>query len=172
MKIKKSVIIAAVSLACASSAMAIQITVQNNLPSFPGCPNGGNSVTLFSPSAQPAINPNGNQVITGDFSTTPLGIQVNNWYWIDDSSPPSANPQNPDNSGAEFYINNACKITSETPPWSGKGVPTYTIANVTTNGEANNCILTITKNAMTEQVTPNCCAPPIPSFSTNVCKSR
>jgi hypothetical protein len=67
--------------------------------------------------------------LSGDFSKFPgLGIQVNNWYWTVVSLPvQKGDPQNPDNSGAQFAISDQC-VLSRQPAWYRKGIPTYLIA--------------------------------------------
>jgi len=124
------------------------------------CPLG-NSVSVFSPGQQ-VIQPEGNSLdVSGDFSTFPgLGIQVNNWYWTVVSLPvQKGDPQNPDNSGAQFAISDQC-VLSHQPAWYGKGIPTYLIATVTAEKTSAGCQITITRNNYTDAVTPSCCAPP------------
>ena len=139
-----------------------QITIINDLPTSTVCA-GGNTVSVFSASsAQQVLQPEGGSVVvTGDFSAFPgLGIQVNNWYWTSVSLPvQSGNPQNPDNSGAQFAISDQC-VLSEEPAWFGKGIPTYQIATVTAESTAAGCTITIAPNAYTDAVTPGCCSPP------------
>jgi hypothetical protein len=85
---------------------------------------------------------------------------VNNWYWTSISLPvQSGNPQNPDNSGAQFAISDLCGL-SEEPAWFGKGIPTYQIATVTAATSAAGCTITIAENGYTNAVTPDCCSPP------------
>lgn len=160
-------------LACgalAPSVLAGQFIVKNKLPGSSGCPNG-NTITLFTGQSQPTIQPGGSLPITGDFSKLPgLGIQVNNWYWVATKMPvQSGNPQNPDNSGAQFAINSSCVITSKSAPWYGKGIPTYLIANVSAQVVSGKCIITIKNNSYTNAVTPGCCAPP--GIGSKTCKS-
>jgi hypothetical protein len=111
--------------------------------------------------AQQTIQPGNYLDITGDFSTLPgLGIQVNNWYWTSISLPvQSGNPQNPDNSGAQFAISDQCALT-QVPPWFGKGIPTYLIAAVAAEKTSGGCTITISQNTYTDAVTPGCCSPP------------
>jgi hypothetical protein len=81
------------------------------------CPNG-NTVSVFAPQQQ-VIQPGGNSIrVTGDFSSFPgLGIQVNNWYWTSIPLPvQSGNPQDPDNSGAQFSISSQCVLAHQ-PAW-------------------------------------------------------
>ena len=78
------------------------------------CPLG-NSVSVFSPGQQ-VIQPEGNSLdVSGDFSKFPgLGIQVNNWYWTVVSLPvQKGDPQNPDNSGAQFAISDQCVLSHQ-----------------------------------------------------------
>jgi len=99
--------------------------------------------------------------LSGDFSKFPgLGIQVNNWYWTVVSLPvQKGDPQNPDNSGAQFAISDQC-VLSRQPAWYGKGIPTYLIATVTAENTSAGWTRTITRNNYTDAVTPSCCAPP------------
>jgi hypothetical protein len=136
------------------------ITIANALPPSPVCPNG-NTVSIFAPGQQ-VIQPGGPPItVTGDFSAFPgIGIQVNNWYWTGVSLPvQSGNPQNPDNSGAQFAISDQCAL-SQQPAWYGKGIPTYVIATVTAEKTADGCKITVRRSAYTDAVTPGCCAPP------------
>jgi hypothetical protein len=136
------------------------ITVTNALPPSTICP-GGNTVSIFVP-GQRVIQPGGASVsLSGDFSTFPgLGMQVNNWYWTAVPLPVQrGNPQNPDNSGAQFAISDQC-VLSQQAAWYGKGIPTYLIATVTAERTAGGCAITISRNAYTDAVTPGCCAPP------------
>lgn len=140
-----------------------RLTVVNALPRSSVCPLG-NTLSVFAPGQQ-VIQPDGNSLsVSGDFSKLPgLGIQVNNWYWTSVSLPvqkgDAQNPQNPDNSGAQFAISDQC-VVSQQPPWYGKGIPTYLIATVTAEKTADGCRITITRNALTDAVTPGCCSPP------------
>jgi hypothetical protein len=136
------------------------ITVINALPPSTVCPDG-NTVSIFAPGQQ-VIRPGGPPVtISGDVSIFPgLGVQVNNWYWTAVALPvQSGNPQNPDNSGAQFAISDQC-VLSHQPAWYGKGIPTYLIATVTVEKTADGCRITISRNVYTDAVTPGCCAPP------------
>jgi hypothetical protein len=143
-------------------AVTQQITIINDLPTSTVCADG-NTVSVFSSSSpQQVLQPEGGSVVVnGDFSTFPgLGIQVNNWYWTSISLPvQSGNPQNPDNSGAQFAISDQC-VLSEEPAWYGKGIPTYQIATVTAESTAAGCTITIALNVFTDAVTPGCCSPP------------
>ena len=152
-----------------SSACAEQFIINNNLSGASSCPNG-NTVTIFYSGTSQTINPGSSSTtISGDFSQMPgLGIQVNNWYWIQTPAPAQKSPQNPDNSGAQFTINNNCTITGKSAAWYGKGIQTFLIAKVSAAITNGNCVITISKNSYTNAVTPNCCAPPI--FKTHVCK--
>ena len=145
------------------------ITITNNLPASPVCP-GGNTVSVFAPQQpQKVIQPGGNSIaVTGDFASFPgLGIQVNNWYWTSIQLPvQSGNPQNPDNSGAQFAISNQCGLAQQ-PPWYGKGIPTYLIATVTAAQTGGGCTIAIAPNAYTNAVTPGCCSPP--GIGSNTC---
>ena len=143
------------------------ITVTNALPSSTVCANG-NTVTIFT-SAQQVLQPGGPSItVNGDFSAFPgIGIQVNNWYWTDISVPvQSGNPQNPDNSGAQFAISDQCAL-SQAPAWFGKGIPTYVIATVTAQKTNGGCTITIAQNTYTDAVTPGCCSPP--GIGSNTC---
>jgi hypothetical protein len=143
------------------------LTIENALPQSALCPNG-NTVSVFAP-GQHVVQPGGNSIqVSGDFSKFPgLGLQVNNWYWTSISLPvQSANPQNPDNSGAQFAISDQCALSHQ-PAWYGKGIPTYVIATVTAEKTADGCTVTIRPNAYTDAVTPGCCAPP--GIGANTC---
>jgi len=136
------------------------LTIVNALPSSSVCAQG-NTVSIFTPGQQ-VIQPGGNSLeVSGDFSSFPgLGIQVNNWYWTEISLPvQSGNPQNPDNSGAQFAISDQCVLASQ-PAWYGKGIPTYLIATVTAEKTKDGCKITIARNNYTDAVTPGCCSPP------------
>jgi len=164
MRIKYFIIGFSCSLLC-MSAWAQSVTIKNNLPASPVCLDGGNAVNVFiTPSNQKVIQPGHSVEIQGDFSKMPgFGIQVNNWYWIDRTTPPSTSgPQNPDNSGAQFTLSNTC-ILGEGKAVFGKGVPTYTIADVTAQQATGPgaCLVTISANAHTNNdVTLGCCSPP------------
>ena len=137
-----------------------RLTVVNALPRSQVCPLG-NTVSIFAPGQQ-VIQPEGNSLnVSGDFSKLPgLGIQVNNWYWTAISLPvQKGDPQNPDNSGAQFAISDQC-VLSQQPPWYGKGIPTYLIALVTAEKTSDGCKITIARNTYTDAVTPGCCSPP------------
>jgi len=124
------------------------------------CANG-NTVSIFAPGQQ-VIPPGGQSVtVNGDFSNFPgLGVQVNNWYWTAVSLPvQKGDPQNPDNSGAQFAISDQC-VLSHQAAWYGKGIPTYVIATVIAEKTAWGCTVTIRRNSYTDAVTPGCCAPP------------
>jgi len=151
-----------------SSACAGQFVIKNNLSASSSCPNG-NTVTIFYSGTSKKINPGSSSApINGPFSKMPgLGIQVNNWYWIQTPAPPQKSPQNPDNSGAQFTVSNSCSITEKRPAWFGEGIQTYLIAKVSAAIANGTCVITISTNSYTDAVTPNCCAPPI--FRTNVC---
>lgn len=136
------------------------LTVVNALPKSSVCPLG-NTVSLFTPGQQ-VIQPAGNSLdVSGDFSKFPgLGIQVNNWYWTVVSLPvQKGDPQNPDNSGAQFALTDQC-VLSHQPAWYGKGIPTYLIALVTAEKTSDGCKITIARNGYTDAVTPGCCSPP------------
>ena len=152
------------------------ITVFNNLPHSNVCPNG-NTVSVFAAPSQPqkVIGTGEHDSFSGDFTTLPgIGIQINNWYWVAEKSPVSPGggdvAQNPDNSGAQFAISSECTITENVPPWFGKGIPTYLIANISaaTNIEGA-CVVTINSNNYTDAVTPGCCSPP--GIGTDTCQS-
>lgn len=143
------------------------ITIVNALPRSAVCPNG-NTVSIFAPGQQ-VIQPGGAPlVVTGDFSKFPgIGIQVNNWYWTSVKLPvQSTNPQNPDNSGAQFTISDDCVLAHQ-PAWYGKGIQTYVIATVAAQKVADGCKVTIGPNPYTDAVTPGCCAPP--GIGSNTC---
>jgi len=143
------------------------ITIVNALPPSTVCP-GGNSVSIFAPGQQ-VIQPGGPpKSITGDFSSFPgLGVQINNWYWTAISLPvQQQNPQNPDNSGAQFAISDQC-VLSRQRAWYGEGIPTYIITTVTAAKTADGCTITIGRNGYTDAVTPGCCAPP--GIGSNTC---
>src|SRR5262249_15973300 len=89
------------------------------------------------------------------------------WYWTSVKLPvQSTNPQNPDNSGAQFTISDDCVLAHQ-PAWYGKGIPTYVIATVGAQKTADGCKVTIGQNRYTEAVTPGCCAPP--GIGSNTC---
>jgi hypothetical protein len=146
------------------------ITVNNHLSaSAPPCPNG-NTVSVFTPSGQMVIPAGGgSKKITGSYATYPgLGLQVNNWYWTSVELPVELNPQNPDNSGAQFMLSDQCTLT-QAPPAYGKGIETYLVAKVTARKTSSGCEINIDERPpYTNAVTPNCCAPPLSGFS-NVC---
>lgn len=136
------------------------ITITNALPPSSVCANG-NTVSIFTPQ-QRVIQPGGHSVnISGDFANFPgIGVQANNWYWTAISLPvQQANPQNPDNSGAQFAISEQC-VLSPPPAWYGKGIPIYLIATVTAEKTSDGCTITVTRNNYTDAVTPGCCSPP------------
>jgi hypothetical protein len=142
-------------------ASVTSVTIVNDLPTAPTCP-GGNTVSVFTPTQQPPIQPGGASLtVSGDFSTPPgIGLQVNNWYWTSAILPvQSGPPQNPDNSGAQFTVSDQCALSSS-PAWYGKGIPTYLIATVTAQRSGSGCTVTIAPNSYTNSVTPGCCAPP------------
>lgn len=90
-------------------------------------------------------------------STSP---PVHNWYWTRISLPVQhGNPQNPDNSGAQFSLSDQCVLGQE-PAWFGQGIPTYVIAAVTAQRTSDGCTITIAPNGYTDAVTPGCCSPP------------
>ena len=79
----------------------------------------GNTVSIFAP-GQHVIQPGGNSLdVSGEFSSFPgLGIQVNNWYWTEISLPVQrGDPQNPDNSGAQFAISDQCVLACQPAVW-------------------------------------------------------
>jgi len=145
----------------AADALAMQVTVVNALGGSPVC-NNGNTLQLFANGGQQTIRPGQSATINGDFSNFPgLGIQVNNWYWTQGRLPvQGGNPQNPDNSGAQFKLNGACGL-DWSPAWYGKGIETYRIASVTAARSGSGCTITVRPNGYTNAVTPGCCAPPI-----------
>ena len=95
------------------------ITITNALPPSSVCANG-NTVSIFTPQ-QRVIQPGGHSVnISGDFANFPgIGVQVNNWYWTAISLPvQQANPQNPDNSGAQICdIRAVCTVAAAGLVW-------------------------------------------------------
>src|SRR5262245_43314155 len=142
-------------------ASAGSVTIVNNLPASSICPNG-NTVSVFTTTQQPPVQPGGHSItVSGDFSTAPgIGIQVNNWYWTSDALPVQTGPpQNPDNSGAQVTISDQC-VLSSSPAWYGKGIPTNLIAEVAARKSSGGCTITIALNAYTNAVTPGCCSPP------------
>lgn len=149
------------------------LVIRNNLPAASPCPNG-NTVSVFtSDGAQHVIQPGGNTLpVSGNYAAYPgFGLQVNNWYWTSQSLPVQANPQNPDNSGAQFMISAQCTLT-QAPPVYGKGIETYRIASVTAKTAVNGGGCEVTIGALqpyTDAVTPGCCAPPLPDMA-NVCQ--
>lgn len=174
-------ILALLSLPCAQPALAgdsgsLSVTIINDLPAASRpCP-AGNTLSVFVGSAPARTVAAGGRVkVFGPFSDLPgLGIQVNNWYWVAEKLPVSAGGhgavQNPDNSGAQFVVSAGCAITQETPPWFGKGIPTYQITKVAARqSQTGDCTLTVSANAYTNAVTPGCCAPP--GIGTKTCTS-
>lgn len=136
------------------------LTIVNDLPSSSVCAQS-NTVSVFTPGQQ-VIQPAGNSLnVSGEFSSFPgLGIQVNNWYWTAISLPvQKSDPQNPDNSGAQFAISEQCDLSWQ-PAWYGKGIPTYLIATVTAEKNNAGCTIRIARNSYTDAVTPGCCSPP------------
>jgi hypothetical protein len=169
--ILRSTLLQLISALAVSGAVQAQagppITIVNALPPSTVCPNG-NSVSVFAPGQQ-VIQPGGPpRTIAGDFSTFPgFGLQVNNWYWTQVSLPvQKQDPQNPDNSGAQFAISDQCALTHQRA-WYGQGIATYLIATVTAEKTADGCKVTISRNSYTDAVTPTCCAPP--GIGTNTC---
>ena len=154
---------------------ANQVTIVNNITTSTACPDG-NKVSVFYPekgiTVQKDIPVGSSFKLTGDYSKTPgIGIQVDNWYWTSIKLPVQKGsdtvPQNPDNSGEQFAISDACALT-KSPAWFGKGIPTSLIAKVTATKSQGGCTITLTGNKNTDAVTPQCCAPP--SFTQGVCK--
>ena len=147
------------------------ITIKNSLSTTSPCP-GGNTFSVFtSYGGQQVIKPGGLPItISGNYSVYPgLGLQVNNWYWTSVQLPVQSDPQDPDNSGAQFMLTDQCAL-SQAPPVYGKGIETYKIATVTAQQTASGCQITIGEDEpWTDAVTPGCCAPPLPGM-TNVCQ--
>jgi hypothetical protein len=135
----------AIPAATALATTSQTITIKNNLSasSLP-CP-GGNTVSVFTSGGQQrVIKPGGPPItITGNYSAYPgLGLQVNNWYWTSEQLPVQVNPQNPDNSGAQFMLSDQCSL-SQAPPVYGKGIETYAISNVTAQSTSSGCQITL-----------------------------
>ena len=148
-----------------ASAIPDKVTIQNNLDKNSPCPNG-NTVSMFTAGGQQVIPPGGGSLtLQGNYSVYPgIGLQINNWYWTSENLPVQAGPpQNPDNSGAQFVVSDACTV-SQSPPVYGKGIETYKVSTVTARKTgANDCLITISeKPPYTDAVTPGCCAPPSP----------
>ena len=162
----------AIPTATALATTGQTITIKNNLSSSSLPCAGGNTVSVFtSDGGQQVIQPGGPPItIIGNYANYPgLGLQVNNWYWTSEQLPVQVNPQNPDNSGAQFMLSDQCSL-SQAPPVYGKGIETYLIANVTSQSTSSGCQITIgEKKPWTDAVTPGCCAPPLTGM-TNVCK--
>lgn len=148
---------------------ATQVTIKNNLPNSgnPCVKWGGNKVQVFLPdNSQKIIDPTGQITVSGQFDAWPnsLGLQVNNWYWLQGDETQKypvggqgTDHQNPDNSGANFYIDDSCTLQCNTGIY-GKGVQTYYVANITISGSNGNCTITIEPNDYTNAVTPGCCS--------------
>jgi hypothetical protein len=154
-------------MATSCLAASAAVTITNALPASAPCPNG-NTVSVFVPGQQ-VIQPGGGSLsLQGDFSQFPgVGIQINNWYWTSVTLPvQSAQPQNPDNSGAQFALSDQCVLSQE-PAWFGKGIPTYLIATVTAERTGDGCRITIAQSGYTDAVTPGCCSPP--GIGSNTC---
>lgn len=154
-----------------ASAIQDKVTIQNNLDKNSPCPNG-NTVSMFTAGGQQVIPPGGGSLtLQGNYSVYPgIGLQINNWYWTSENLPVQAGPpQNPDNSGAQFVVSDACTV-SQSPPVYGKGIETYKVSTVTARKTgANDCLITISeKPPYTDAVTPGCCAPPLRNMA-NVC---
>ena len=146
---------------------AINVSIVNQLDASGACP-GGNTVSVFIGYNQQVIQPGGSIQVSGNFDSFPgLGIQVNNWYWASVALEiQKGPPQNPDNSGAQFTVDSACKL-NQSPPWYGKGIETYKIASVSASWTSSGCTIKIAPNGYTNAVTPGCCAPPI--FGSGAC---
>ena len=148
----------------ASSTLAVQVTVVNNLGGSGACP-GGNSLTLFyDGSKQKNVPPGGSATLSGNFGAMPgLGIQINNWYWTSTNLPVQAGSggktQNPDNSGAQFTVTDSCQL-NHAAAWFGKGIGTWLVAGVSAKKSGSGCTITVSHNGYTDAVTPGCCAPP------------
>lgn len=144
-----------------ASALAIQVTVVNKLGGSRVCP-GGNSITLFFDGGkQRTISSGQSATLKGNYGSMPgIGIQVNNWYWTQNQLPVQrGNPQNPDNSGAQFTVSPSCQL-NRAAAWYGKGIETWKIANVAASKSGSGCTITVSPNGYTDAVTPGCCAPP------------
>ncbi|KAL6058995.1 Oligoxyloglucan reducing end-specific cellobiohydrolase [Balamuthia mandrillaris] len=149
------------------------VRVKNNLP-VSSCANG-NSLTLFLDFPNQQNVPRGEYYDhSGDFTNAPgIGIQINNWYWTQEELPVQEGNgdgvhQNPDNSGAQFMLSDDCELSYE-DPWFGLGIQTWLVADVQAaiDPESGLCTVTISGNADTDSVTPDCCAPPL--FESGVC---
>jgi hypothetical protein len=149
------------------TATGFRFSVDNQIDdSASVCPlYGGPSVSIWQPGSNQGTGlPYGvSGPFTADLSTNGgLGIQVNFWYWARQPGLPIqlGPPQNPDNSGDNFFINSNCQIERIESPWFGEGQRTSVIADVSAQWQNDICMVTVAPNAYTRCVTKNCCSPP------------
>ena len=141
----------------------LKVMIVNNLPVQSACTNG-NSLSVFTPDGPPngqLVPPGGGSLVIDDQLTSApgAGIQINNWYWTRDAYPvQQSTPQNPDNSGAQFWFSDqTCSQLMQSNAWSGDGIQTYRVSAVTGSNQAG-CTITIEANDYTASVTPSCCS--------------
>jgi len=149
-----------------SSALAMEVIVRNEIPtraesSCPTCQTsifipdfdvkvwGPGQVTV--PRGQEVLLTNVNMQMGG------VGIQVNGFFFSYDKhtralaeqlsfDPNNHQALNPDNSGAQVYLNTDCSFLRASAPWSGIGVPTYAIADLSSQREGNTCKIIVRAN--------------------------
>ena len=109
--------------------------VNNQIPNtFQPCnAPGGNTVKYFYPGGDQAGIPvpalSKSDTVNASLSGTPccgLGLQVDLYYWTGapaiSTTPPNLNP---DNSGAQYYIDSSCTVTGHAAPVYGNGKRTW-----------------------------------------------
>lgn len=145
------------------AAQPLQVTIVNNLPTQSACSisEGANSLSVFVPNqATQTVKPGKSLLISGPFTGSPgVGIQINNWYWTRHPHPvEELNPQNPDNSGGQFwFVDQTCNQLMHTAAWFGDGIQTYRVSAVSGSNQAG-CKITVAANDYTDSVTPGCCS--------------
>lgn len=142
----------------------LTVKIVNSLPTSSPCMDGGNSLTVFTkngPASGTQIAAGQSQIFSDNFTSFPgAGIQINNWYWTQSPYPVEQfGPQNPDNSGAQFWFSDAsCSSLQQQGPVFGDGIQTFLVSSVKGSNTGGSCTITVTPNAYTDAVTPGCCS--------------
>lgn len=148
------------------NALAMDVIIRNEIPTRveSSCPTCQTSVfvpdfdvKVWGPGQ--VVVPRGLEVLLTnvDMGMGGVGVQVNGFFFAYDKQtralaeqlsidPNNHQTLNPDNSGAQVYLNTDCSFMRASAPWSGIGVPTYAIADLSSQRDGNTCKITVRAN--------------------------
>jgi hypothetical protein len=148
------------------STRAVDVIVRNQIPakadsSCPACTTSAFTpdftIKVWGANGQESIALDQEALFQVDMDFGGIGIQVNGFYFGFDkrtntlaedlsTDPNNVQELNPDNSGAQVYLNADCSFREVSTPWSGIGVPTYAIADLSSRMDGGLCKVTVKAN--------------------------